>query len=59
MLGLTRMPFNQWIKSQDGIYLYAIDYRYRFNVKELDFAKLYSNVHILLDDTLEGFSYSS
>ena len=59
MLGLQRMPFEEWTTSLNGIYLYAIDYRYQFDISKLNFAKLYDNVHILLDDTLEGFSFRS
>lgn len=59
MLGLQRLTFKEWTQNPMGIYLYAIDYRYKFNSAELNFAKLYNNVHILLDDTLEGFSLRS
>ena len=59
MLGLNRLQFKQWTKNPHHTYLYAIDYRYRFNSTELNFAKLYDNVYILLDDTLEGFSQRS
>lgn len=58
MLGLQRMPFKEWVSNKSGIYLYAIDYRYNFNSKELKFAN-YDNVYILLDDTLEAYSYRS
>lgn len=57
MLGLQRMSFKDWTKNPSGVFLYAIDYRYNFDSAGLNFAKLYDNVHILLDDTLEGFSY--
>lgn len=59
MLGLTRMPFKEWLQTQDGIYLYAIDFRYNFNSADLKYANLYDNVCILLDDTLEGYSFRS
>lgn len=59
MLGLQRLSFKEWTKNPYSMYLYAIDYRYRFNSAELNFAKLYDNVQILLDDTLEGFSLRS
>lgn len=52
MLGLQRMPFKKWTKVQDGIYLYAIDFRYRFNAEELKFAQKNNKVFVLLDDSL-------